>query len=204
MKKETTHAWQDESRENLLQQLRRLYAEMESSYNQVAGLMGLSCDGCQDNCCRTHFQHHTYIEWAYLWQGLLDCPRDRRETFISRAEECAEQSRVLLEKGQRPRIMCPLNQEGWCGLYSHRLMICRMHGVPNAVTMPDGRRQHFPGCHRSQEISARMTEVPVLDRTRFYLRLAELERAFLGPQRKKLPKVDMTLAEMLLRGPPPL
>jgi hypothetical protein len=177
---------------------------MDATYDRVAGQMGLSCEACPDNCCRTHFQHHTYIEWAYLWRGLHACPEDRREAYIARAEECVEQSRIPLERGERPRIMCPLNEEGWCGLYAYRLMICRMHGVPNAVTMPDGRRRSFPGCHRSQNISRNMTEVPVLDRTRFYVRLAELERAFLGSRRSVLPKVDMTLAEMLIQGPPPL
>jgi hypothetical protein len=77
-----------------------------------------------------------------------------------------------------------------------------MHGVPNSFVRPDGKRVSFPGCFRCQELYAHLKEVPVLDRTGFYRDLVSLEMAFAGPKIKALPKVNLTLAEMLVQGPP--
>jgi hypothetical protein len=49
-----------------------------------------------------------------------------------------------------------------------------------------------------------LEEVPVLDRTHFYRDLAALEMAFVEQKNKALPKVKLTLAEMLVQGPPPI
>ncbi len=81
-------------------------------------------------------------------------------------------------------------------------MICRFHGVPNQVSMPDGSRRRFPGCVICQHKTAALSQVPVLDRTASYIKLAELERKFIKEAPHPLPKVDMTLAEMLVQGPP--
>jgi hypothetical protein len=97
--------------------------------------------------------------------------------------------------------MCPLNEEGLCVLYPHRLMICRLHGVPSALTRPDGQTMRFPGCFRCQEVVGEK-ETPALDRTALLRRLAGLEMAWLGPRRRTLPKVKMTIAKMLVEGPP--
>jgi hypothetical protein len=77
-----------------------------------------------------------------------------------------------------------------------------MHGVPNSFVRPDGKKVSFPGCFRCQELCSQLKEVPVLDRTSFYRDLATLEMAFIGPNRKFMPKVKLTLAEMLVQGPP--
>ena len=76
--------------------------------------------------------------------------------------------------------MCPLNDDGLCGVYGHRLMICRMHGVPNALVRPDGRRIQFAGCFRAQELTQEADDVFVLDRTPLYTDLVRLEMEFLG------------------------
>jgi hypothetical protein len=186
----------------LFKKLSRLYSEMEETYNRTAGKIGLSCHGCPDNCCTSHFQHHTYIEWAYLWKGIGSCPDEKQREFMNRAGEYVRQSRALLAQGLRPRIMCPLNDNGLCQLYEYRLMVCRMHGVPNSFVRPDGKRLSFPGCFRCQELYSHLKEVPVLDRTGFYRDLASLEMAFVGPRIKTLPRVNLTLAEMLVQGPP--
>jgi GNAT superfamily N-acetyltransferase len=182
--------------------LSRLYSEMEETYNRTAGKIGLSCHGCPDNCCTSHFQHHTYIEWAYLWKGIGFRPDEKQRELMNRAGEYVRQSRALLAQGLRPRIMCPLNDNGLCQLYEYRLMVCRMHGVPNSFVRPDGKRLSFPGCFRCQELYSHLKEVPVLDRTAFYRDLASLEMAFVGPRIKTLPRVNLTLAEMLVQGPP--
>ena len=179
-----------------------LYSDMEGAYNRTAGKIGLSCRGCPENCCTSHFQHHTYIEWAYLWNGIRSRPEEKQREFVSRAGEYVRQSRILLAQGLRPRIMCPLNDDGLCQLYEYRFMICRMHGVPNSFVRPDGKKLSFPGCFRCQELYSHLGEVPVLDRTDFYRNLASLEMAFVGPEIKTLPRVNLTLAEMLVEGPP--
>lgn len=177
---------------------------MDQAYVASADTLGLSCEGCADNCCHTYFQHHTYVEWAYLWQGIKVCPKDEQEAFVQRARDYLDKSRLALASGERPREMCPLNRDGLCALYTHRLMICRLHGVPNRFSMPNGMVKDFPGCFKSQELAKTHGDVPVLDRTPLYRQLAELEMALLGKKRGQLPRVNLTLAEMLVHGPPPV
>jgi hypothetical protein len=87
-------------------------------------------------------------------------------------------------------------------------MICRMHGVPNVLVRPDGRRVEFPGCYRCQELTTALeadgAAVPVVDRTPLYKDLVALEMQFVGKNLRQLPKVDHTIAEMIVLGPPRL
>ncbi|MFH1912938.1 MAG: hypothetical protein ABIK45_01510 [Pseudomonadota bacterium] len=192
--------------------LAAIYDAMVDRYARSADAIGLTCGGCPDNCCLTFFQHHTYVEWAYLWEGLGALPPDQLEAVRRRAHDYVEQARDALSRGQHPRAMCPLNLEdeaqGLCGLYDHRLMICRMHGVPNELVRPDGRRVSFPGCQRCQGLTeslrAEGADVPVVDRTPLYKDLVALEMQFVGANLRRLPKVDHTIAEMIVLGPPRL
>jgi hypothetical protein len=70
--------------------------------------------------------------------------------------------------------------------------------------MPSGQTKQFPGCQKCQELTADLSRIPVLDRTPLYIELVQLEREFLGTKRRRLPKVDMTLSEMLVQGKPPV
>jgi hypothetical protein len=85
-------------------------------------------------------------------------------------------------------------------------MICRTHGVPATLTRPDGQLLRFPGCFRCQEVVksayTRETDAPTMDRTILYKRLAQLEARFLGERRGLLPKIKLTIAEMIMAGPP--
>jgi hypothetical protein len=89
-------------------------------------------------------------------------------------------------------------------LYEHRLLICRTHGVPANMTRPDGRTLRFPGCFRCQEIvSARYEQVPpYVERTPLLRKLALLENELLENKRHLVPKVNITIAGMLMKGPP--
>jgi hypothetical protein len=189
-------------------QLAELYAEMEKRYNSVAAELGFSCVGCPDNCCDSYFQHHTYIEWAYLWTGLHSLPAAELDEIMVRSTAYIKQSEAMLRSGALPTVMCPLNREGLCSLYAHRLMICRLHGVPATLSRPDGRVLEFPGCFRCQELVALKKEdcqaLPSLERIDLFNRLAELEMRLLDRRRGAVPKVKMTIAQMVLSGPPRL
>ena len=129
----------ESSRNVLFERLARLYSDMENAYNRVAEKIGLSCEGCPNNCCDSYFRHHTYIEWAYLWEGIKTCSEKRRRELVSRAQEYVEHCLLATAQGKRPNMMCPLNEKGLCQLYKHRLMICRMHGVPTGWSDRTGK-----------------------------------------------------------------
>lgn len=181
-----------------------LYSRMEKGYDIVATQLDFTCDGCPDNCCDSYFQHHTYVEWAYLWQGLMELEPERRKEIENRAAEYAAACEKALARGERPQVMCPLNKEGRCGLYHHRLMICRMHGVPSSLTFPNGQIKKFPGCFRCQEIVGDRQAVPMVERASLFRGLVALEQELLGEQQDQLPKVKKTIADMILLGPPRL
>lgn len=179
-----------------LAELATLYAEIETAYDHVATLLEFSCRECPDNCCDSYFQHHTYIEWAYLKEGFLALPAERQARYQERAQAALALYQEALERGERPQVMCPVNDEGRCGLYQHRLLICRLHGVPASHTSPNGQQHQFPGCFRCQELTQGLANVTTMDRTRFFKSMVSLEQAFL--QGRQLPRVRMTLAEMIL------
>jgi hypothetical protein len=191
----------------LASQLAELYNEMEGRYQLVADNLHFSCTGCPDNCCDSYFLHHTYVEWAYLWQGFSSLPPAKQNTILARAASYVKQSEMMLLRGERPNIMCPLNDQGLCMLYNHRYMICRLHGVPAQLSLPDGRNFNFPGCFRCQEIvenlPAEKNPAP-LQRSDLFKRLADIELTCIGRGRHEVPKVKMTIAHMLLKGPPQL
>jgi len=181
-----------------------LYDDMQKQYVQYAGAVGLSCTGCSQNCCTSFFQHHTHVEWAYLLRGLSECDETTRSRYVARAHQYVRSATEALQNNRKPDAMCPLNDDGLCGLYQHRLMICRLHGVPNLLRFPNGRKIEFPGCFRSQELCRDMNQIPVLDRTPLYTRLMELEMQYVGAKIRTRPRVDLTLAEMIVHGEPEL
>jgi hypothetical protein len=184
------------------EQVASLYRDMEKVYDSVAATLDFSCSGCPDNCCDSFFLHHTYTEWAYLWQGLYALSDRQLEEIREKSSACLAATKDALVRGKRPTVMCPLNSDGRCTLYPYRLMICRLHGVPSAFTRPDGRRMEFPGCFRCQEQLASEKPGAVLDRTEFFRRLVELEMQLLCGRQRVLPKVKLTIAQMIVQGPP--
>ncbi len=181
-----------------------LYRDMEAAYDSTAEKLDFSCSGCTDNCCDSFFLHHTYTEWAYLWYGLNTLDEDTLRSITEKASDYVKESEAALAKSERPMIMCALNNEGLCALYPYRMMLCRLHGVPATFTRPDGQKLDFPGCFRCQEISAAKENIEPLDRTSFFQRLVNLEIELLGNKRATAPKVKMTIAEMIVKGPPSL
>jgi hypothetical protein len=192
----------------LAERMRRIYQAMEEEYDAVARQLSFGCTGCPDNCCDSYFLHYTYVEWAYLWRGMRQLPAERQQEIIERARLAVRQYEEKLGSDQFPVVMCPLNENGLCVLYPFRLLVCRTHGVPAMMTRPDGRRLTFPGCFRCQEIvGARNGEagsLPMVDRTNLLRQLAMLENEFLRTIRDRCPKIRMTIAEILIEGPPKL
>jgi Uncharacterised protein family (UPF0153). len=191
----------------VLRRLRELYARMDQAYAASSSAIGLSCSGCKDSCCETLFRHHTYVEWVDLAQGLAALPADRLEEVRQNAESWLRIHQNALP-GTSPRVPCPLSltREGdlVCGLYEHRPMVCRLHGVPNVLIRPGGGQSAFPGCDRAQNL-AKTCEPALLDRTPLLAELARLEMDLLGRERMgRMPRVDLTIAEMILMGPPRL
>lgn len=188
------------TRTAILRRLEALYTRMAQGYEAAAQGTGFTCTGCTQNCCTSHFQHHTYAEWLYFFKGLDALPAPRREQYMDRARACVRETHEALARGERPAVMCPVNDDGLCGMYAHRLMICRLHGVPHLLAGRDGLPQAYPGCHRFPAGGA----AAPLDRTPLYRDLARIEMDLLGARLRSLPRVNLTLAEMMVQGPPRL
>jgi hypothetical protein len=185
--------------------LEDIYRKLQQEYERVAEALAFSCTGCPDNCCDSYFQHHTYAEWAHLWLGLRQLEPELLQILMARAKTYLEQCELALAAGQRPQIMCPLNDNGRCVVYQHRLLVCRTHGVPALLTRPDGQTLRFPGCFRCQEIvdNSDHQNLPApVERTSLLKKLALLENELLDNKRHLHPKVKITIAEMLVHGPP--
>lgn len=189
----------------ILKPLRELYARMDQAYAASASAIGLSCAGCADSCCETLFRHHTCVEWLALCEGFAALPGERRQDMLAQAETYLRIHGNALP-GTRPRVPCPASlatETGLvCGLYEHRPMVCRLHGVPNVLHKPGGEAAAFPGCDRAQEL-AKTCPPALLDRTPLLAELARLEMA-LARSGTRPPRVNLTIAEMLLMGPPRL
>ena len=192
----------------LSRELADIYADMQSGYDELATEIGLTCQGCPDNCCDSYFLHHTYSEWAYLWQGLREMEEEQRAAVVERAENYVAESRAQLARHERPQIMCPLNMDGLCSLYQHRMLVCRMHGIPATMTRPDGQSMRFPGCFRCQEVVkdkyGSPDDAPAMDRTPLFQRMVAVESRLLGDKRHLMPRVKLTIADMIVQGPPTL
>jgi Fe-S-cluster containining protein len=178
-----------------LERLTVLFAAMDRKYAEVAGACGFVCQGCEDNCCATHFYHHTLAEYVYLLKGFGGLAGSRQQEIGRRAAQVRRQNAADEASGLASRRMCPLNADGRCTLYPFRPMICRLHGLPHVLNRPDGRRLVGPGC--GVFTATCQGKGPVhLDRTPFYRSLAELEKSL----RQALgidAKFKCTIAQML-------
>jgi len=189
------------------EELEDIYQELQKEYERLAGELDFSCSGCPDNCCDSYFLHHTYAEWAYLWEGVRQLAQSDQDALVERARSYLEACEEAESRGERPQVMCPINSDGLCQLYKHRLLVCRTHGVPARITRPDGRAMEFPGCFRCQEIveeKGPALAIKPVERTPLLRRLALLENNLLYMKRHLHPKVKLTIAEMLVKGPPEL
>jgi len=194
--------------ESLGEEIRTIYEAMESEYDEVANALNFSCNNCPDNCCDSYFLHHTYTEWAYLWKGFRELDKASQKELMARSQQYLLECAKAAAKGERPQVMCPLIDDGRCTLYTHRLMVCRTHGVPASMRRPDGQTLSFPGCFRCQKIVKRKfahdSQAPHVERTPLLQRLVAVERELMGEKLHLYPRVKLSIAQMLVNGPPAL
>jgi hypothetical protein len=188
--------------DELEEEVVRLFAQMDAAYHRTAGKTGFVCAGCEDNCCRTRFYHHTLMELLYLQSGLAVRPPMQQRRIRDRARDAARQMELLEHAGRPVRVMCPLNEQGRCAIYAHRPMICRLHGIPNTLRRPDGRILTGPGCDDFYLQCGASGGEP-LDRTPLYTAMADLERRLRDRLGFKS-KIKLTVARMILKDCVPL
>ncbi len=172
------------------------YARMDAAYDTAAAHVGFTCSGCEDNCCRTRFRHHTLIEYAYLRQGFEGLGAGHRRRVGADARRYLKALQEAESQGNPFRHWCPLNHDGRCILYPYRPMICRLHGLPHILHHPVRGMIQGTGCHVFEQACRRLAP-RLLDRTGIYQRLAGLERAVRQATGFSAP-LGMTVAEMIL------
>jgi len=176
--------------EAFLPRIETVFRDIDRAYRKVAEAYAFRCSGCEDSCCRTHFHHHTFLEFFFLRQGFQQLSEARQHRLVEEAHQVCRQ----VETGST-KVMCPLNVDGLCRLYRYRPMICRMHGVAHKLHHPVRGWLAGPGC---PVFSDRLCgDEPLrLDRTPFYRRLARLEQE-LKAAFELDGRIRMTVAEMI-------
>ena len=183
----------------LLNRLATLFDEMDQAYTAVADQYGFRCTGCVDNCCLTRFYHHTCLEYLYLAEGLGTLDAGVRQMVRHQALAVSTSMAEADRRDEAIRIMCPLNRDEKCLLYSHRPMICRLHGIPHELHRPGGGPVKNPGCDSffNQCRESGKTDYIRFDRTHFYRQVAMLEQEL----RKEMgysDRIKATIAQMLV------
>jgi Fe-S-cluster containining protein len=174
--------------------LKDLYAAMDKNWNKVAAGYDFHCNGCEDNCCKSLFFHHTYIEKAYLIHGFKGLDQDKKEKILIRAKNYVKKNFPQGSEIKTLKIICPLNENGLCILYHFRPMICRLHGLPHELKKPGFDPVKGPGCD-----AGLFDRKPYIkfDRTPFYQQMAQIEMKF-RQDLNKTDKIKQTIAQMLI------
>jgi Fe-S-cluster containining protein len=167
---------------------------MDEAWSKIAALYQFQCTGCEDNCCKSLFFHHTHVEKAYLRHGFNQLEKVRKDEILSRAEEYCQKNFIENGTGKSRKIMCPLNENDRCILYPYRPMICRLHGLPHEIKKPGLPPLMGKGCSAGQFHGK--AYIP-FDRTLFYQNMARLEADY-RQKSKKTGKIKETVAQMLL------
>ncbi|RZB37230.1 MAG: hypothetical protein SRB2_01312 [Desulfobacteraceae bacterium Eth-SRB2] len=179
-----------------LERLKIIYSAMDKKYQEAADYYNFYCTGCDDNCCFTRFYHHTLLEYFYIKKGYNTLVNEKQVQVKQRALEVCRKTREADEKGGPVRLMCPLNVNNLCLIYTYRPMICRLHGIPHVLQRPGQGVLYAPGCAVFME-QCQKKEAFKFDRTPFYMEMAELEKE-LKQAVGMTQKIKMTVAQMLV------
>lgn len=168
--------------------LDRLYNKMDIAFDKAASHYGFKCNGCEDNCCKSFFYHHTFIEKDYLLSQANE--------FTPNIKSSLKKSAELYLDNIENKPLCPLNQDGLCSLYKVRPMICRLHGIPHHLNIPGRAIKESPGCDAGASFFNSASYFS-FDRIPFYKEMTEIEKEY----RHKFAlngKIKQTIAHMLL------
>ena len=176
--------------------LEHIFSVMDRQYAKAANHYGFHCNGCDDNCCRTRFYHHTHLEYLYIHAGLDKLDLHTQRKLQARAVVVCRETALADENGMPVKLMCPLNSDGRCILYSHRPMICRLHGISHELRKPGQNVMHGPGC-RMFDLQCSDKRYRKFDRTPFYFEMAKLENE-LKQTAGLSGRIKMSIAEMLI------
>jgi len=172
-----------------------VFAAMDEGYRRAARHWGFICNGCEDNCCRSLFFQHTFVEYFFVQSGyrLLDSQTQRN--VKARAEATCQKGLAAYGPDRSVHPMCPLNVDSRCLLYAYRPMICRLHGIPHEFKTPGGERMTGAGCDAFYRDCPQQGPFR-FDRSGFYQQMAALEKDFrlaAGIQQQ----IKMTVAQMI-------
>lgn len=176
--------------------LEELFSLMDKKYKEASDHYSFYCKGCEDNCCRSIFYHHTLLEYMYIRAGLETLDDQMKIEIKKKAVNAVRLMSESEKNGEPFRIMCPLNFKGLCILYDYRPMICRLHGIPHELHTYHKGIVKSPGCDAFIK-KCKTKKYYRFDRTPFYTELAKLEkevRVFSGIKKK----VKMTVARILI------
>ncbi|MCK5162512.1 MAG: hypothetical protein KAQ72_02275 [Desulfobacula sp.] len=171
-----------------------LYNTMDKTWNKVAAGYHFKCNGCEDNCCKSLFFHHTYIEKAYLLHGFNQLDHNKKEKILGRATNYCKKTFPQNSEIKTLKIYCPVNKNGHCLLYLYRPMICRLHGLPHELSKPGCEPVKGPGCNAGLFYDKAYIK---FDRTPFYQQMAQIEMMF-RQDLNKIGKIKETVAQMLI------
>lgn len=169
---------------------------MDRQYDAAAEYYGFHCKGCEDNCCRTRFHHHTYLEYLYIQTGLNKLARQKKQEVRSRADAVCRIIEKSDQKATSVGQMCPLNSDGLCVIYRYRPMICRLHGIPHELRKPGQNIVRGPGCGMFA-VHCSDKSYHKFDRTPIYFAMAKLESE-LKQAVGLTGKIKLTIAEMIV------
>jgi len=174
--------------------LAALYNAMDKAWDNIAARYPFKCSGCEDNCCKSLFFHHTYIEKAYLIQGFNTLDQTRRKKILGKAKNYCEKTFSKPFEIKSLKIFCPANEKNRCLLYAFRPMICRLHGLPHELCRPGFKPVMGRGCDAGLFDEKSYVK---FDRTPFYQQMAQIESAF-RQALNKTGKIKETVAQMLI------
>ncbi len=169
---------------------------MDKKYQEAADYYNFHCTGCEDSCCFTHFYHHTLLEYLYIMGGYHILVDEKKVEVKHNALEICRKTREADEKGAPVRLMCPLNVNDLCLIYTYRPMICRLHGIPHVLQRPGQGLLYAEGCEVFTP-QCQGKERFEFDRTPFYIEMAKLEKE-LRQTVGMTQKIKMTVAQMLI------
>ncbi|MDP3260107.1 MAG: hypothetical protein Q8M34_05930 [Thermodesulfovibrionales bacterium] len=176
-----------------LDRLSEIYRAIDGAYSEALRRYNFRCDGCPDNCCVTKFHHHTLVEEFYLAEGLKKLDETKKRDIVSRAEDVV---RIHKSSAENAMVMCPINEGGLCVLYEYRPMICRIHGVPYEL-FRNFKMEYGDGCYRFIMEKENVPKDFRINRTNFYLEIAQIERE-VRESRNITEKYKKTTAELVL------